>query len=148
MIMNVAHRGARAFAPENTLAAAELAYELGAHMWETDISVTKDGELVLFHNDALTDLSNAEEIFPDRSPWLLKSFTLKELKQLDVGSWFCQKYPHKQITEGNVTEQQLDQYKNLTLPTLNEALALTTRLNWKINIELNPCQLIDLISLL
>jgi glycerophosphoryl diester phosphodiesterase len=48
----IAHRGASAYAPENTLAAFELAVELGVHEIETDVKFTKDGKLILFHDDA------------------------------------------------------------------------------------------------
>ena len=41
----IAHRGARSLAPENTLAAARLAHKLGAHRWETDAVLTRDGHL-------------------------------------------------------------------------------------------------------
>jgi glycerophosphoryl diester phosphodiesterase len=60
LIFNIAHRGARSVAPENTLIAAQKAYELGAHMWETDISASKDGELILFHNDSLIQTTDAK----------------------------------------------------------------------------------------
>jgi len=38
----IAHRGARSLAPENTLAAARKAFEMGADMWELDVAVTAD----------------------------------------------------------------------------------------------------------
>ncbi|MDZ7664242.1 MAG: glycerophosphodiester phosphodiesterase [Desulfotignum sp.] len=52
----IAHRGARSLAPENTLAAAKTAWQSGAHRWETDIQVTRDGHLVLFHDAGLLRL--------------------------------------------------------------------------------------------
>lgn len=52
----IAHRGASAHAPDNTLAAFELAHELGADMWEVDIRLTADGVPVAFHDADLTGL--------------------------------------------------------------------------------------------
>ncbi|WP_353763502.1 glycerophosphodiester phosphodiesterase family protein, partial [Oceanithermus sp.] len=49
----IAHRGARSLAPENTLAAAQKGLEVGADLWETDVGVTADGVLILFHDDSL-----------------------------------------------------------------------------------------------
>jgi glycerophosphoryl diester phosphodiesterase len=42
-IMNIAHRGARSLAPENTLAAARKGLECGADLWECDVNITSDG---------------------------------------------------------------------------------------------------------
>ena len=59
----IAHRGARSLAPENTLVAARLAHKLGAHRWETDAALTRDGKLVLFHDGTLTRSTNAVQVF-------------------------------------------------------------------------------------
>ncbi|MBS1484153.1 MAG: glycerophosphodiester phosphodiesterase, partial [Clostridium sp.] len=53
MFINYAHRGASAYAPENTLSAFYLGLEMGANGIETDIRRTKDGQLVLFHDATL-----------------------------------------------------------------------------------------------
>ena len=81
MVLNIAHRGARSIAPENTLTAAQKAYDQGANMWETDIRVTKDGELILIHDYSLSLTTDAESRFPDRYPWTLNSFSLDEIKR-------------------------------------------------------------------
>ncbi len=65
----VAHRGASAYAPENTLAAVDKAAELGFRWVENDVQRTKDGELVVIHDDNLARTTNVEEVFPDRAPW-------------------------------------------------------------------------------
>lgn len=75
----IAHRGASAYAPENTMAAFELAVELGVHEIETDVKFTKDGKLILFHDDTLNRTTNGSG-----RP---SEFTLEELKRLDAGSW-------------------------------------------------------------
>ena len=80
-----AHRGARSLAPENTLAAARLALAAGARMWEIDVRMSGDGEVVLLHDPDLKRTSDAQSKFPGRSPWLVDDFTLDELKSLDFG---------------------------------------------------------------
>lgn len=78
--MIIAHRGASARAPENTLAAFELAIEQGAHGIELDAKLTRDGQVVVLHDptvDRTTDGSGR-----------LKDFTLAALRELDAGSSF------------------------------------------------------------
>jgi glycerophosphoryl diester phosphodiesterase len=88
----IAHRGASAYAPENTLAAVDRAAELGIHWVENDVQRTKDGELVVVHDDTLRRTTDAEEVFPDRAPWKVKDFTAAEIARLDAGSWFGASY--------------------------------------------------------
>jgi glycerophosphoryl diester phosphodiesterase len=99
----VAHRGASAYAPEHTLAAYALAIEQNADFVEQDLAVTKDGVLVCIHDLTLERTTNVEAVFPDRfvedtrggtatRRWLVNDFTLSEIKQLDAGSWFDQKF--------------------------------------------------------
>ena len=98
----VAHRGASAYAPENTVPAFRLAAEQGATFVEFDLRFTKDGQIVCLHDDSLERTTDVEEVFPDRSRpgataaaprrWLLEDFTLAEVKRLDAGTWFDAKY--------------------------------------------------------
>lgn len=87
-----AHRGASAYAPENTLAAFAVGIEQRADWIESDVQATKDGELVLMHDTTLSRTTDVEQRFPGRSPWNVKDFTLAEIKTLDAGSWFSEKY--------------------------------------------------------
>jgi glycerophosphoryl diester phosphodiesterase len=95
----IAHRGASAYAPENTVPAFRLAAEQGATFVEFDLRLTKDRHIVCLHDDSLERTTDVEEIFPDRSRaagaasqakrrWPLEDFTLAEVKRLDAGSWF------------------------------------------------------------
>lgn len=95
----IAHRGASAYAPENTVAAFERAIEQGATFVEFDVRRTRDGELIVLHDDTLERTTNAAEVFPDRfretvrdgktsRRWPLEDFTLAELRRLDAGAWF------------------------------------------------------------
>lgn len=88
----IAHRGASAYAPENTLAAVDKAAELGIRWVENDVQRTRDGALVVLHDDNLRRTTDAEEVFPDRAPWKVKDFTAAEIARLDAGSWFGAAY--------------------------------------------------------
>jgi glycerophosphoryl diester phosphodiesterase len=137
-VLNIAHRGARSLAPENTLAAARKAYELGSDMWELDVNVTADGELIVFHDGTLDRVSDAEEVFPDRAPWSTHSFTLAELKRLDLGTMFNERDPFGQIAAGAVSGEERLAWRGEEIPTLREALAFTQANSWRVNIEIKP----------
>lgn len=74
------HRGICAQYPENTLVSFESAIRLGVDLIEFDINVTKDGELVIIHDNDIARTSNGEG--------LVRSYTLKELKTFDFASKF------------------------------------------------------------
>ncbi|MEU0674592.1 glycerophosphodiester phosphodiesterase family protein [Streptomyces sp. NPDC006172] len=88
----VAHRGASAQAPENTLAAIDKAAALGVRWVENDVQRTKDGALVVIHDGTLSRTTDVEQIFPKRAPWNVKDFTAAEIARLDAGSWFGRAY--------------------------------------------------------
>ncbi|MDN3021014.1 glycerophosphodiester phosphodiesterase family protein [Streptomyces sp. S.PB5] len=88
----LAHRGASAYAPENTLAAVDRAAALGIDWVENDVQRTKDGRLVVIHDDNLQRTTDVEQIFPGRAPWKVKDFTAAEIALLDAGSWFGPAY--------------------------------------------------------
>jgi len=136
MTLNIAHRGARSLAPENTMAAARKAHRSGADMWEADVVVTADQELILLHDDSLTRTTNAANVFPERGPWTFTSFTLKELRSLDAGSWFVDTDPHGQIAAGTLTDKDQAACRGEKIPTLTEALVFTREADWRMNIEL------------
>jgi glycerophosphoryl diester phosphodiesterase len=94
----VAHRGASAYAPENTLPAYELAIKQGADYVEQDLHISRDGVLMCCHDFTLERVTNVSEVFPDRfkeetvkgkqvKKWYLHEFTAKEIQQLDAGSY-------------------------------------------------------------
>ena len=90
--LNVAHRGASSIAPENTLEAAQRAFEAGADMWELDVHLSRDRQLVVIHDDDLRRTTNVEQVFPHdprkRTRYRVRDFDLPELRRLDAGSWF------------------------------------------------------------
>lgn len=104
----VGHRGACAYAPENTLASYKLAIAQGVEYVEQDLQISRDGVLVCCHDTVLERVSNVAEVFPDRfkekvvkgkkeKQWPIHEFTLKELKQLDFGSSFNAKFKGEKI---------------------------------------------------
>lgn len=122
----VAHRGASAYAPEHTLESYRLALKQGADFVEQDLQITRDNQLVCLHDLTLERTTNVKDIFPTRfqeevaprspseqgtavtgSPvrrWYVSDFTLREIKQLDAGSWFNPKF------------------KDVRVPTFQEAI--------------------------
>ncbi|BDM68052.1 hydrolase [Streptomyces nigrescens] len=95
--VTVAHRGASSYAPENTLASIDEAARLGFEWVENDVQRTKDGELVILHDNSLARTTNVKTVFPDRSPWNVSDFTLKEIEKLDAGSWFAPKFEGERV---------------------------------------------------
>lgn len=85
----VAHRGSSAHAPENTLAAFELARQHGADALELDIRCTADSELVVLHDPQL------DRTTPAKGP--IRNFTFPEVSALDAGSWFHAQYSQERI---------------------------------------------------
>ena len=88
-VLNFAHRGASAAAPENTLAAFELAVYLGADGIELDLQLSRDGEVAICHDFNVDKTTNASGRVSD--------FTLSDLKQMDAGSWFSEEFSGETI---------------------------------------------------
>jgi glycerophosphoryl diester phosphodiesterase len=93
----VAHAGGLAAAPQNTVAAVQLAIRHGADVIENDFQATADGKLVVIHDSSLAATTNVEEVFPDRAPWNVGDFTLAEIRQLDAGSWFAPEFAGQRV---------------------------------------------------
>jgi glycerophosphoryl diester phosphodiesterase len=98
----IAHRGVPGALPENSLAAFALALEQGADVLETDLHITQDGEIVLFHDHSLTRMTDGS------GPLFAES--LRDLKQLRLrspqGTWTSERVPTLvellEMTQGNV----------------------------------------------
>ncbi|MER5668859.1 glycerophosphodiester phosphodiesterase [Streptomyces mirabilis] len=88
----VSHRGASAYAPENTLASIDKAAAMGFGWVENDVQRTKDGELVVLHDASLARTTDVKKVYPHRAPWKVKDFTAAEIARLDAGSWFGPRY--------------------------------------------------------
>lgn len=89
----VAHRGAPAYLPENTIGGNELSAAMGADMIETDVMMTKDGVLVAMHDSTLSRTTNVAEVYqPRNGGYAVADFTHAELQALTVkptgsGQW-------------------------------------------------------------
>ena len=97
-VKNIAHRGASALAPENTLPAFQLAIESGADEVELDVVRCATGEPVVIHNETVDKTTEGTGAVADKS--------LAEIKELDAGSWFDEKF------------------RGATVPTLDEVFEL------------------------
>lgn len=110
-MMVYAHRGGTVHAPQNTLAAFESAYRIGADGVETDVHPTRDGEVVVCHNYFLSEASNGKGLVYKR--------TLAELRKLDFGIKYA------------------EEFKGTRIPTLDEFLAHAARFDTgTLNIEI------------
>ncbi|MHB8951571.1 MAG: glycerophosphodiester phosphodiesterase [Pirellulaceae bacterium] len=107
--MIVAHRGASEEAPENTLAAFRLAWELGADAIEGDFYLTRDGHMVAIHDETTQRTAGVDLRVADA--------TLAQLQALDVGTW------------------KADRFRGERIPTLEQVLALVP-LGKKIFVEI------------
>ncbi|WP_210469253.1 glycerophosphodiester phosphodiesterase [Sporosarcina sp. 6E9] len=105
-----AHRGSSGTHPENTIAAFLDASKLPIHGIEFDVHMTKDGELVIIHDEKIDRTSNGKGY--------VKDMTLAELRNYDFGSWFS------------------PQFKGEHIPTLYEVLDIFSETSHHLNIEL------------
>jgi len=105
----IAHRGASRAAPENTLAAMKKAIEFGADYAELDACQTKDGAIVLMHDEELERTTGQKGMI-----W---EYTLEELRKFEAGSWFS------------------EEFRGELIPTLQEVMHLV-RGKMKLNIEI------------
>ncbi|MGJ3241192.1 MAG: glycerophosphodiester phosphodiesterase [Anaerolineae bacterium] len=78
------HRGASAYAPMNTIPAFELAVEQGADAIELDVHLTHDGHLIIVHDFTVDHTTDSTGTVTEK--------TLNELKALDAGSWFDERF--------------------------------------------------------
>jgi glycerophosphoryl diester phosphodiesterase len=104
-----AHRGASAYAPENTLVAFQKAIDMNADGIELDVQMTKDGYLVVIHDETVDRVS-------DTSGWV-KDFTFEEIEELNVN-------------------QRFPEFGKVRIPTLKEVYALLRDTDLTINVEL------------
>jgi glycerophosphoryl diester phosphodiesterase len=86
-----AHRGFKKKYPENTLAAFQAAIDAGVPMIELDVTLSRDRRLMVIHDASLDRTTNGQ------GP--VRDYTLKELKQLDAGSWFHPDFAGQRLPE-------------------------------------------------
>ena len=105
----LAHRGASFYAPENTMPSFELALEQGADGLELDVHLSKDGELVVMHDERVDRTTNAKGF--------IKDYTLEELKSFDAS-------------------YGKSGYENARIPTLREVYSMLSRSDKIVNVEI------------
>jgi glycerophosphoryl diester phosphodiesterase len=108
----IGHRGAAAYAPENTLASFRAAAALGCRMVEFDVRLSADGVPLVFHDDRLERTSTGSGRVGEHS--------LAHLKTLDAGGWFAAAFAGE------------------TIPTLAEVLTCCAGLGLAVNMEIKP----------
>jgi glycerophosphoryl diester phosphodiesterase len=108
--MIFAHRGASGYAPENTMAAFQLALDLNSDGIELDLHLTKDGHIIICHDEALERTTSGKGFIND--------FTLEELRRLSAGLWFDERFKEERI------------------PTLDEFLSLVSDTKLIVNFEI------------
>lgn len=108
--VNIAHRGASSLAPENTLESFKKAIDLRCNGIELDVHMTKDKQLIVIHDEFLDRTTNGTGS--------VRNFTLSEIKKLDAGSHFSNKF------------------KNARIPTLKEVFDLIVPYNILLDIEI------------
>jgi glycerophosphoryl diester phosphodiesterase len=87
----IAHRGASYLAPENTLASAKLAWEIGADAVECDIHLSKDNRIMVIHD------SNTKRTCSGKKNLTIADSPSTLLRDLDAGSWKDEKYKGEKI---------------------------------------------------
>lgn len=105
-----AHRGSSGTHPENTLAAFRAAAALPIDGVEIDVHLTKDGEVVVIHDEKINRTTNGKGY--------VKDMTLEELQQYDAGSWFSEEWGGERV------------------PTLDEVLEIYEGTSHRLNIEI------------
>ncbi|RUR12045.1 glycerophosphodiester phosphodiesterase [Legionella sp. km772] len=108
----IGHRGASAYAPENTLAAFDKALAMGCQIIEFDVMCSEDGEPFLIHDDSLKRTTNGKGD--------VGKVDAAYLQSLDAGSWFSK------------------QYKGEPIPHFKEALKWLAFSPMQANIEIKP----------
>lgn len=101
-VATIAHRGASGYAPEHTLASYRTGIRMNADYIEIDLQMTNDGELIAMHDETVNRTTNGRGF--------VKNLSLAEIKALDAGTWFNERYPI----------YAREEYVNERVPTLRE----------------------------
>ncbi|MDD3020075.1 MAG: glycerophosphoryl diester phosphodiesterase [Alphaproteobacteria bacterium] len=109
----IGHRGAKAYAPENTIESIQTAADMGCKWVELDVKLTKDSVPVIFHDDDLDRTTNGH------GP--IAEMKYADLCDLEAGSWFS------------------DSFSGIKIPTLEEAIEIILQRDLGVNLEIKPC---------
>lgn len=109
----IGHRGAAAYAPENTIESILTAVEMGVKWVEVDVKLTKDMVPIIFHDDDLDRTTNGH------GP--VAEMNFNDIRDLEAGSWFS------------------DSFAGIKIPTLEEVIDVVLEHDLGINLEIKPC---------
>lgn len=109
----IGHRGAAAYAPENTLEGIHTAADMGVEWVELDVKLTKDDVPIIFHDEELSRTTNGSGLVAE-TPY-------NDIKQMEAGSWFA------------------DGFSGIKIPTLEEAIDVLIERELGFNLEIKPC---------
>ena len=109
----IGHRGAAAYAPENTLESIHTAADMGVEWVELDVKLTKDDIPIIFHDETLDRTTNGSGKVAETN--------YDDIKQLEAGSWFG------------------ESFAGIKIPTLEEAVDILIERNLGLNLEIKPC---------
>ena len=133
----IAHRGYRAWYPENTFCA--FTASLGrCRMIELDVRLCRDGTVMVFHDRSLTRTSNAALIARDLglTSLDLDDWRSDQLRRLDAGSWFVETDPFGTLELSQVHRDRLVALLPQRIPTLQEVLAWAAVHCMPLNVEI------------
>lgn len=111
-----AHRGASAYAPENTLPAFELAADMGADGIEFDVQISKDGRLIIHHDRKLGRTEDATG--------MVSQWNFRDLRALDVGSWFGDDFAGAQMPTPEEIVESVGDRLLLNFELINDSFQL------------------------
>lgn len=109
----IGHRGAAAYAPENTIESIHTAADVGAPWVELDVKITKDFVPIIFHDETLERTTNGSGFVAE--------LTYDEIKQFECGSWYG------------------ESFTGIKIPTLEEAVDALLERELGLNLEIKPC---------
>jgi len=109
----IGHRGACAYAPENTLESIRTVADIGVEWVELDVKLTRDSIPIIFHDDELDRTTNGSG--------LIAQTDYADIQSVEAGSWFG------------------DSFAGIKIPTLEEAVEVLIHHNLGLNLEIKPC---------
>jgi glycerophosphoryl diester phosphodiesterase len=109
----IGHRGAAAYAPENTIEGIHTAADMDVEWVELDVKLTKDQVPIIFHDETLDRTTNGSGNVAETD--------YEDIKQLEAGSWYG------------------DSFTGIKIPTLEEAVDALLERNLGLNLEIKPC---------
>jgi glycerophosphoryl diester phosphodiesterase len=109
----IGHRGAAAYAPENTIEGIHTAADIGVKWVELDVKLTKDDVPIMFHDEELDRTTNGSG--------LVAETTYEDIRHLETGSWFG------------------ESFTGIKIPTLEEAVDALLKRGMGLNLEIKPC---------